>query len=398
MACYGLISSLIIIQNGNGKMRRSWKRNWLKSVRMAIKQFWSFEAPRPGRKNTMGTLAGQCDQIKLPILRILLKETVKRYSVAPYFVQYYEFWNEPDADHLGLDPDSIFGGWGDPSDSNYYGGGYYGQMLSQVYPAVKSANSSAQVLIGGLLLYCDPTDNSIPRACPTDDKMLPPKFFEGILKNNGGAYFDIVNFHGYPYKHLENSNPILLEKNFKPWKSRGGVVKGKIDFLREVMSKYGVVKPIFQSEAGLMADNPAIPGFERSKADYLVWVYTRNISEKLLGTTWYTLNGPGWNNSGLLDANQAPLPAYQAMKFAIQELNGAAYSVPVNSYPGVIGFEFKKGATRIQVVFPADDYNILPLLSLPTGFHAAYDTFGDAITPVNNTLTIDHAVYIELMP
>ena len=46
-----------------------------------------------------------------------------------------------------VDPDSVFGCWGD-NDDDYYGGGYYADMLKMVYPAVKSADPQAQVLIG----------------------------------------------------------------------------------------------------------------------------------------------------------------------------------------------------------------------------------------------------------
>jgi len=329
-----------------------------------------------------------------------MKETVKRYSASPYFIKYYELWNEPDVDHTTREGDSIFGCWGEGADSNYYGGGYYAQMLSQVYPAIKSVNPEAQVLIGGLLLDCDPTDLSQVTGCITPESKSPPRFFEGILKNNGGAYFDIVNFHGYPSRQINVAiNPIVAEKTLINWSVRGGAVKGKINFLRELMAKYGISKPIFQSETALMreAGYPDLAVFERYKADYLVWAFSRNISENLLGTTWYTFDGPGWNFSGILDANQTPLPAYQAMNFAVSKLAGAVYLAPVNTYAGVEGFKFGSGAKQIWVLFPSGN-TTPPAVVLPAGYVVVYNTLGDPITPVNNTVTVDHPVYIEVSP
>jgi hypothetical protein len=342
-----------------------------------------------------GYFCGPMREDKIADFTNFVKEAVKRYSASPYFVDHYEFWNEPDVDYKGMPGDSIFGCWGDQTDP-YYGGGYYAQMLAQVYPAVKSVNSNAQVLIGGLLLYCDPTDPGPTSGCDTDDGKNAAKFFEGILKNNGGSFFDIVNFHGYPYRQSVNSNPILLEKDFLPWKSRGGVVKGKIDFLREVMATYGVNKPIFQSEAALMRSSD-FPEFERNKADYLVWVFARNMTENLLGTTWYTLDGPGWNFSGLLDANQAPLPAYFAMKFAASKLGDAVYVATLNIPAGMEGFEFTKGGKKIWVVFRSGNATP-PSLTLPGGYSAVYDTLGNPITPVGGKVTVDHPIYIDFAP
>jgi hypothetical protein len=45
----------------------------------------------------------------------------------------------------------------DPVTLNF-GGEYYGNMLKIVYPAIKSADPQAQVLVGGLLLDCDPVN------------------------------------------------------------------------------------------------------------------------------------------------------------------------------------------------------------------------------------------------
>jgi len=342
-----------------------------------------------------GYLCGPMAQDKITDFANFVKEAVKRYSNPPFNVNYFEIWNEPDAAPSQVIGDSEFGCWGDLSDP-YFGGGYYADMLKQVYPAVKSANPNAQLLIGGLLLDCDPTNAGTPGRCQQGYD-LAPKFFQGILANGGGAYFDLVNFHGYP-SYTAAGNPISSEKSFANWQARGGVVDGKVSYLRDVMASYGINKPIFQSEAALLLP-PTSTGaatFEQAKADYLVWLFARNFSQGIVGTTWFTMDGPGWKSSGLFDSNQQPLPAYQALKFAVKELDRRTYSATVNSIPGVTGFQFNKGPAILWILFSQDDSAYT--FPVPAGFTAAYDVLGDPVVPNNGMLTVEHPLYVEMTP
>ncbi len=105
---------------------------------------------------------GAISQAAVPEFANFVRDLVKRYSVPPYNVHHWEIWNEPDivySPELGYD--SVFGCWGDASQT-YYGGVYYGEMLNVIYPAIKGVDPNAQVGIGGLLLDCDPTfDNNL---------------------------------------------------------------------------------------------------------------------------------------------------------------------------------------------------------------------------------------------
>ncbi len=83
-----------------------------------------------------------------------MRDLVARYSAPPYNIRYWEIWNEEDVDPSMVGPTSGFGCWGNATDP-YYGGGAYAEMLKRVYPAIKQANPSAQVLLGGMLLDCD---------------------------------------------------------------------------------------------------------------------------------------------------------------------------------------------------------------------------------------------------
>jgi hypothetical protein len=141
-----------------------------------------------------GYSCGPIKPEKLGAFAIFMHDLVVRYSVAPYNVKYWEIWNEEDIDRSVVPPDSPYGCWGDQNDA-YFGGGYYAEMLKVVYPQIKAADPQAQVLIGGLLLDCDPRPGAGCAVVGHDPK--PSKFLEGILSNNGGPYFDGISSHAY---------------------------------------------------------------------------------------------------------------------------------------------------------------------------------------------------------
>ncbi len=118
-----------------------------------------------------GTSCGPVAREKLLAFSQFLYELVLRYSAPPYSVKYWELGNEPDIDPSLVTPDSIYGCWGDKGDP-YYGGGYYARMLEQVYPQIKSADPESQVLVGGLLMDCDPVN-------PPEGKILPVNIIPG---------------------------------------------------------------------------------------------------------------------------------------------------------------------------------------------------------------------------
>ena len=99
------------------------------------------------------------------------------------------------------------------------------------------------------------------------------------------------------------------------WASLGGYTIGKAKFLRSVMAKFpGVNKPLFLNETGLTCPIPpngpcagAGSTFFQAQADYVIRMLTRGWSIGVQQITWYTLQGPGWDNSGLVDAQQRPV-------------------------------------------------------------------------------------------
>jgi hypothetical protein len=327
-----------------------------------------------------------------------LNALVKQYSQPPFNVKYWELGNEPDAPPIStLGSEQIFGCWGDPGD-DYYGGGYYGEMLKIAYPAIKSADPQAQVLIGGLLLDCDPTHPPVGKDCKS------AKFLEGILRNGGGNYFDVVSFHGYPPYDGSSSNlgGLYYDEHFPSWESRGGVVLGKADYIREVLANYGFVKPVMHTEGSLICSesnpncNPPGEEFYESQADYVVWLYIRNWAAGLKATIWYQFTGPGWRYGGMLDENQQPKPAYYALDFLTQELAEASYVRQITQFSSLRAFEFSAPSKKIWVMWAPDE--VPHTITLPSGANKVYDKYGNDITPLDSQIAVSSPIYVELTP
>jgi len=320
-----------------------------------------------------------------------MSELVKRYSTAPYNVRYWELWNEPDASSE-IASDSPFGCWGEPAE-DYYGGGFYAKMLKKVYPKVKEANPDAQIVLGGLLLDCDPSKP------PTGKDCKSTKFFEGILNEDGGNYFDLAAFHGYAYYHwwLRLDSAGNATKNIDwggsnlpspqdSWNSRGGPLLGKVDFLTKQMAQYGSNKPIIANEIGLLcytsedtakakADCRA-NGYWEQQANYALRTYIRAWANKLVGAVWYTLNESGWQDSGLITDSQ-PREAYRTLKFITEKFKEAKYkgALAVTSDKEI--YEFEKSTTNLQIYWTNNDSK--SDIPVPTKNYRIYNKFGDLL-------------------
>lgn len=305
-----------------------------------------------------GSLCGPIKEEALDAFADFMAEVVRRYSQPPYNVRYWEFGNEPDVDPALIEPTYYFGCWGDAADP-FYGGGYYAEALKRIYPAMKAADPQAQLVLGGLLLDCDPAHPPEGKDC------APARFLEGVLATGGGAALDIVAYHAYPHWRADVQD---WDTELAEWEPRGGALLGKLAFIRETMARYGVEKPIIMNEGGLLCheSNPACPSaaFHNDQAIHLVRMYSRAWAQGLMGAVWYTLTGPGWREGGLLDAAQQPRPAHATLAFMARLLDGATFRRDL-SEGGLEGYEFEKGATRIQVYWSTDGAS--HALALPSG-------------------------------
>ena len=328
-------------------------------------------------------------------------QIVSKYSTHPYYVKYWEIGNEPDVDPRWYPKGLPFGCWGDNDDLRYYGGQYYAEMLKHVYPAIKAADPDAKVIMGGLLLLCDPKDPPDGRDC------REAKFIEGVLSNNGGDYFDILAYHSYPYWYewMVNVEPDLTQFL---WSHRGGIFSGKADYLREIMNEYGVNKPLMMNEGSLLCGWPDdLPeknaacrdgNLYNAQAAYSVRMYVRTFALDIMGSAWYTLNGPNWRLSGLLTSSREPLPAYNAMKFMISLFKEAEYQGELST-GSLEGYEFYDPIKEkvYQVYWSNSDF--VHTIEQPDKLIAVYDTFGNDITLDDVTIQVPFLpIYIELIP
>jgi hypothetical protein len=334
-----------------------------------------------------GSTCGPVSQGKLAAFASFMGELVARYSVPPYNVRYWELWNEPDVDSSFFPGDNIYGCWGDAAD-DYYGGGHYANMLKEVYPAIKSADPAAQVLVGGLLLDCDPANTSICK----DGREKPARFLEGILRVGGAAYFDGVSFHGYDY--YSGTLGSYLNPNWQSaWNTTGPVGIAKAHFLQGVLSAYGVTgKYLMNTETAILCSSCAGDAtFEATKAYYLAQSYGSAMAEGWRADIWYSVLG--WRNSGLLNSDLSPRPAYEAFHASRSELQDARLLREITEYKGVKGYVFDRGDRQVWLMWSLDgaDHAVI----LPFAPYAALDVFGSSLA-ASSTMTVTLApVYVE---
>ena len=346
-----------------------------------------------------GSFCGPIRPEKLQVFADFVNEAVSRYSQAPYHVKYWEIGNEPDVDPQLVKTKSVFGCWGDKQDP-YYGGGYYADMLKVVYPVIKNADPEAKELFGGLLLDCDP---NLP---PEGKDCSPGTFLEGVLRNGGGDFFDIISFHGYtPYFGPTSGfpNSLYLDEYSYSWQHMGGGVVGKINYIRQILERFQVDKPILHTEGALLCPeyNPndcSEPDelFYDAQADYAVRLYARNWANGLIGTIWYQFEGPGWRYGGLLDEDQNPKPVYAALQFMVSILSGTTINGDIGQIEGLQGYEFSSPEKRVWVLWSPEQVDVP--IQLPENPGAVYDKFGNQVIPEGNILQINSPIYIEFSP
>ncbi|MBX0330775.1 hypothetical protein K2Z83_24260 [Oscillochloris sp. ZM17-4] len=324
-----------------------------------------------------GSACGPIRADALPDFAAFMGEVVARYSQPPYNVHRWELGNEPDIDPNLVAGGSPFGCWGDAGRADYGGAGY-AAMLKAAYPAIKAADPQAQVILGGLLLFCDPGE---PAAAPC----LPGRFFEGVLQAGGGDYLDVVAYHAYTYWDTKGMDWDLQSPG---WARRGGITLGKLQLLREVMRRYAVDKPVLMNEGGLLcyrSDPSCGPGgFYADQANYMARLYARAAAGGLEGAVWFTLNGPGWQEGGLLDAAQQPRPAFQTLAFLSRLLGGATY-VSGEVAGGVERHSFRKGDRSYTICWTNDGSDVE--IPLPAGARTVY-TLDGASAPAGARLRV----------
>lgn len=355
-----------------------------------------------------GFLCGPIKEEKLDNFADFMYQLVLRYSVPPYNVKYWEMGNEPDVDtelskNFGVN--TPFGCWGDASDE-YYGGGYYAEMLRATYPRIKEADPEAKVSVGGLLMNCNPETS-----CDSPEKLRAARFLEGVLRGGGGDYFDIVAFHNYEFYFIGNIGQFGSPDWNSTWDTTGPAGIAKAQYIKSLLDDFGLPnKRLMDTESALVCgqwnDPPGSNGcesgddspYEITKAYYIAQAYAAAIAEGLQANIWYSVLG--WRNSGLLNQDLTTRPGYTAMQFSRNMLHDSSFEGDVSSQDiggdfNVKGYKFKRGNRQIWLLWSLDGgiYNII----LPGEPLAVWDALGnpvEMIDPYNLTVTIK-PLYLE---
>lgn len=212
-------------------------------------------------------------------------------------VNNWEFYNEPDG---GSELRAQYGHafWGHYGDK-------YAEMLAAVYPVIKKANPSANVVFGGLA-YDWFEDQGGPFA---------REFLDDVLAAGGGQYFDFMNFHTYP--------PFASN-----WAAQGPGLLEKLEYIRAKMQSFGVDKPIIVTETGWHSTSvPNYPTSPELQARYVVALFAQGMAGRAPILIWWMLKEPGsyyWDN-GLLDHDLEPKLSYYAYQVMVSELSTAHF-------------------------------------------------------------------------
>lgn len=340
------------------------QRRWNAPSQQAIEAELAFAASQGWRATVIvrrapewarATPTSACGPVradKLPAFAAFMADLVARLSQAPYHVEHWELWNEPDVEPEAAPVDDEIGCWGDLADPGF-GGGRYAAMLRAVYPAVKAADPDARVLIGGLALTCHPGIAAGP-PCPSG------RFLEGVLEAGGGPFFDGVSYHAYDYVQ---GYGVYSNANWGSTSSvHASIVHAKSAFLRDTLSRHGALdKELYLTEVGLVCylcgDRGGID-YEMTKGFYVVHAFAAALAERHSAALWYNLRdnqtGPAAFGTGLLDFNFNKRPAYYMYGFAVAELDGAQFWRRVTDYANVHVYEFIRGDRVLWLVWSAD--------------------------------------------
>jgi len=217
----------------------------------------------------------------------------------------YEIWNEEDASAWWTNPNP----------------GAYVELLKATYPAIKTAEPNATVVMGGL------TGNDYP-------------FLEGVYQAGGKGYFDVVAVHTdtacnvlSPYEFLRGAGNRMIPDSFLAYRE-----------VHAVMLANGDDKPIWMTEMswrttsavcseGAWAGQKAAGVTDAQQATYLRQAYHCLAQDPYVQVAlWFGLQDEGPAVSGLVRANGSRKPSFAAM--AAYNREGDTLSEPCGNFTG----------------------------------------------------------------
>ncbi|MDZ4718791.1 MAG: hypothetical protein SH847_10110 [Roseiflexaceae bacterium] len=282
-----------------------------------------------------------------------------RYADGPTAIHYWEIWNEPDYSAAEVQDSQGFGCWA-RSDMPFYGGSYYGDVIKQVYPAVKAGNPYAMVLAGALA-YQWPNDT------------VSREFLRGILASGAGNSFDALSFHAYG---VWGAGDLLIAKTLR---------------LRAILGEFGLAqKPLFATEiaatcysaratsGGLTQTCP--DDFYTQQANYAARIYAEAAALNLSGALWFSLvaaNPQVIASAQLIDDQNgtlSPRPSFYSFRNSARLLQGATYIGLPPTEPTADQIDqvqtrvFRKGNNLLYVLWvPVASFPKLYNLPVPPG-------------------------------
>ena len=296
-------------------------------------------------------------------------DLINRYKGAPYHVQYWEIGNEVDHHYSvshNLYPRGWISCWADKVPE-------YVEFMRVAYEAIKAADPSAQVILGGLAML---------RYSEIDDT----NFLRHYLRAGGGPYFDIAAFH-------------LGESHEKAWytcadhdRAPGHVcrsaegLKGKTQIIRNTLAEEGVSgKTIILNEMGFHCE-PCDAARQEEHARWVVKAHVRAMSENLPVVIWYTLDYPGFHGSSLLNSDTSPTPAYNVYPVMTSELYMMHYKRTIDGagefgVADLEGYVFELGSLKDKSVIWVNGSVprlISPVASAECGQLCVVDRYGNA--------------------
>ncbi|HEV2943985.1 MAG TPA: hypothetical protein VGX26_02585 [Solirubrobacteraceae bacterium] len=204
----------------------------------------------------------------------------------------YEIWNEEDASRW-------WAGGPDPA--------AYTRLLQAAYPAVKSADPAAEVVLGGM------TGNDY-------------NFLEGVYQAGGKGYFDAVGVHtdtacnvNSPFVFLRDDDGRLDQDSFIGYREVHATELANGDQVPIWMTEMSWRTTSATCPEGAWAGLKPEGVTDEQQATYLSQAYHCLASAPYVQVgLWYPIADEGLVNSGLLRANHSHKPSYAAMRSYIQ--------------------------------------------------------------------------------
>jgi hypothetical protein len=278
-----------------------------------------------------------------------LTDVVNRYKQPPYNIHDWELFNEPDRVYRQY-PDY---GWG-------LKGTEYGQMMAHAYAAIKAADPTATVVMGGLA-YDGFLENQDPILA------FNRYFADDVMAAGGGAHMDVLNIHYFPAfapeweRWVPQGDPptcgIVDDGIGTPYEGWGLDVLAKLRHFQNRMSScFGINKPLWLTEIGEHGW-PDDPASLADQSRYVIQGPVRALSVGVDRIIWFALVSPFYDTheQGLLRQDDwSPKPAFDTFYMLSTELDDYRYA-SASTAPGIEGYVFSRtGFPDITVAWSRD--------------------------------------------